>query len=77
MALIRRFEPGRSERISLHNEVKATYECSTLHGQRLVTIKTYGNPDRQMPTIPSQTIQLDRQGAEALVNILTKTFAFN
>ena len=77
MALIRHFELGRSERTSLHNEVKATYECCTLHGQRLVTIKTYGSPDRQMPTTPSQTIQLDRQGAEALVQILNKTFAFS
>ncbi|HEY8576077.1 MAG TPA: methionyl-tRNA formyltransferase [Devosia sp.] len=77
MALVRRFEKLDSERNQLHQEVEARYAIFERDGVGFVQINTYGRPDREMPGIASQSIQLDRQGAEALVDILRRAFSIN
>jgi hypothetical protein len=74
MALIRSFERRPMQRNSLHKEIGATYTPFEADGRVLLQIDTYGTEDRQMPGKKSQSIQLDRQGAEALVEILRREF---
>ncbi|MDB5473056.1 MAG: methionyl-tRNA formyltransferase [Devosia sp.] len=77
MALVRKFGRLDSERNQLQVEVEAKYAVFQKDGQGFVQINTYGRPDREFPGKVSQTIQLDRAGAEALVAILRKAFAIN
>jgi hypothetical protein len=46
-------------------------------GRVLLQIDTYGRETREMPGKKSQTIQLDRDGATALFNILKQEFNLN
>jgi hypothetical protein len=74
MALVRGFEELEGERTSLHQEVTARYFAFERDGRGFVQINTYGRPDRAFPEKVSQSIQLDREGAEALVAILRRAF---
>lgn len=77
MALIRKLElKQRERRPSLHDEIEATYSPFEKDGHILLQIDTYGRSTRQRPGKQSQTIQLDEQGAEALYNVLKRTFHF-
>ena len=77
MALVRKFEKLDSERNQLQEEVEARYAVFERDGKGFVQINTYGRPDRENPGKVSQVIQLDRQGAEALVSILRKAFSIS
>ncbi len=74
MALIRNFEAFELERTQLHVEVEARWAAYEIDGVGFVQINTYGRADREMPGKVSQTIQLDRRGAEQLIGILRRTF---
>lgn len=74
MALVTKFEKLDGERTQLHEEVEAKYAVFERDGRGFVQINTYGRPGREIPGKVSQSIQLDRQGAEALVAILRKSF---
>ena len=76
MALIRVFENRYMERNSLHREIPAYYTVFERDQAVFVQINTSGTDDRQNPGKTSQSIQLDRQGAEALVGILRAAFHF-
>ncbi|MCB1488206.1 MAG: methionyl-tRNA formyltransferase [Bauldia sp.] len=65
------------ERNSLHDEISATYTVFQYDDRVLVQIDTYGRDTREMPGKKSQTIQLDRQGAEQLFGILKSAFHFD
>ncbi|WP_052951851.1 hypothetical protein [Devosia soli] len=77
MALVREFKKLDGERYQLHEEVEARYATFDRDGKGFVQINTYGRADRELPGKLSQSIQLDRQGAEALVAILRKAFALS
>ena len=77
MALVRKFERLVTERTQLQDEVEAKYAVFERDGRGFVQINTYGRADRKLPGKLSQTIQLDREGAEALVAILKKAFALS
>jgi hypothetical protein len=77
MALIRRFEKKRMDRNSLHEEIEATYTVFERDGRKLIQVDSYGRDDRAIPGKKSQTFQLDREGAEALFQILKTEFRFN
>jgi hypothetical protein len=74
MALIRRFTHQHRERVSLHDEIDATYSSFERDGRILLQIDTYGRNTRQVPGKVSQTIQLDQQGALALYGIIKREF---
>ncbi|MHC2000390.1 methionyl-tRNA formyltransferase [Methylobacterium sp. CM6241] len=76
-ALIRNFERKEMERVSLHDEIEATYSVFERDGRVLLQIDSYGRADREMPGKKSQTIQLDRDGARALFNIIKREFSFD
>jgi hypothetical protein len=65
------------ERNSIHREIKASYSVFEYDGRVFVQIDSFGTEDRQIPGKKSQTIQLDRQGAEALVKILKTAFSLD
>ncbi|MBC7150405.1 MAG: methionyl-tRNA formyltransferase [Rhizobium sp.] len=65
------------ERNSLHKEIGATYSVFGIDDKRIVQIDTYGSVDREIPGKKSQTIQLDREGAENLFLILKNEFGFS
>ncbi len=77
MAFVRRFEQKNMERNSLHKEIGATYSVFGIDDKRIVQIDTYGSADREIPGKKSQTIQLDREGAENLFLILKNEFGFS
>ena len=77
MALVRQFSALHAERISAQQEVEARAGTVRIAGETFVVIKTYGKPGRKYPDMASQTIQLDQQGAEALIALLQKAFRLN
>jgi hypothetical protein len=76
VALIRSFERKATDRKSLHDEIRAEYSIQEWDGRVLLQIDTYGRATREFPDKLSQTIQLDREGAEALYLILKREFGF-
>lgn len=62
------------DRNSLHEEIDASYSVFERDGRVLLQIDTYGRDTREIPGKKSQTIQLDREGAESLFNILKREF---
>jgi len=74
MALIRRFERKAMERNALHDEIEATYSVFEHDDRVLLQIDSYGRAEREMPGKKSQTIQLDREGAVALFEIIKREF---
>lgn len=75
MALITSFEkqPER-DRQSVHEGIPAHYSVIEKDGKVFVQIDTYGRDSRQEPGKVSQSIQLDRGGAEQLISILKNAF---
>jgi hypothetical protein len=76
MALIRQFTRKQRDRVSLHEEIEATYSTFERDGNVILQIDTYGRDTRKVPGKQSQTIQLDREGAEVLYGILKREFHF-
>jgi hypothetical protein len=76
MALIRSFNLKGRERYSVHDEIEADYFSFERDGRILQQIDTHGRSTRENPGKQSQTIQLDREGAEALFKILKSEFNF-
>ena len=74
MALIRRFEKLEGERHGLHDEVEARYAIFERDGKVFLQFNTYGRPSREAPGTVSQSIQLDRAGAEQLHKLLAAAF---
>ncbi|WP_244427089.1 methionyl-tRNA formyltransferase [Methyloferula stellata] len=76
VALIKNFTRKDRDRVSLHEEIQATYTSFERDGRVVLQIDTYGRDTRQVPGKQSQTIQLDHDGAEALCGILKREFHF-
>jgi len=74
MALIRHFKPKQIDRMSLHQEIQASYAVHEVDGRVLLQIDSYGRKDRKFPDKISQSFQLDQVGATALFKILKDSF---
>lgn len=75
MALVRRLDQiEASDRYRLHEEVEATYAVFKREGKTLLQINTHGTRQRQLVGKRTQNFQIDQQGAEALVQVLRRTF---
>ena len=53
-----------------HEIVRAEYDTFIANGTKYIQIDTYGSIYRQMPNVPSQKIQFDKDFAKHLVSIL-------
>ena len=63
------------ERNTIHAPVTATYTVfETVEGEHYVQIDTYGKSDRALPEKISQSIQIDKDSAKFLVELLQKEF---
>lgn len=63
------------DRNTVHTPVTATYTVfDTVDGEHYVQIDTYGKSDRALPEKISQSIQIDRESAKFLVDLLKKEF---
>lgn len=63
------------DRNAVHTPVTTTYTVfDSADGQHYVQLDTYGKSDRALPEKISQSIQIDKESAEFLVNLLTKEF---
>ena len=77
MALVRSFERKTMDRNSLHDEIEASYSVFERDGRVILQIDTYGRESREIPGKKSQTLQLDRSGAEHLFSILKREFSLS
>ena len=76
MALVTALERATKDRNSVHAEARASYTVFDAEdGQRYFQIDAFGSADRQHRGKVSQSIQLDRETAKTLVDILRREFS--
>ena len=61
----------------LHDVVEATYTTFEKNGDTYFQIDTYGKSGRENPNKVSQSIQIDKETARVLVDILKKEFSLS
>ena len=66
---IKRIEKQRNV---VHDEVYSTYSVFEINGERYVQLDTYGRVGRENPEKLSQTIQLNRETAKFVVELLSR-----
>ncbi len=71
---IKTIEKLSKERNMIHEKVYATYSIFDNYGEHYVQIDTYGRSDREQPGKISQSIQLDKETASYLVDLLKSEF---
>lgn len=74
MALIKTFERKDLERNKVHDPISASFTSFSDGDRKFVQIDTHGRETREIPGKKSQTIQLDADGARALIAILNREF---
>lgn len=68
---IKRIDKNRN---LIHDKVHTTYTIFEADGNKYIQLDTYGKIDRENPEKISQSIQLDRETARFLVDLLVKEF---
>ena len=77
MARIREFRKGEQTHGQTHpTDVECVWWVFESEMGRLLQLDTFGSSERRNPGQQSQTLQLDRDRAEELVEILTQQFQF-
>ncbi len=71
---IKTIEKLHKERNTIHEKVYTTYSTFDSCGTHYVQIDTYGRGNREQPGKISQSIQLDRDTASYLVDLLKREF---
>lgn len=71
---INRIEKLNKERNTIHDKAYTTYSSFDNYGRHYVQIDTYGRSDREQPRKISQSIQLDKETASYLVDLLKREF---
>lgn len=74
MALIREFQQAPSDVQRVHGPVTCGYRAFAVNGRRILQLDTYGSTERAIPNKISQSLQLDDEGARALLDIITEAF---
>ena len=62
------------QRNSIHDKVYTTYTVFEMDGEKFIQFDTYGRIDRENPEKISQSIQLNRETASFVVNLLVQEF---
>lgn len=73
MALIKRLDPI-TRNAQVQKEVQASYNVLVSSGEKYVQINTYGSSERQEKGVVSQTLQINKEAAVQLVDILRREF---
>ena len=74
MAKIATFFEVPTESTKVHGDVECGSRVFSANGALYLQLDTYGSNERAIPGKVSQSIQLDRDGAEALAAILERAF---
>lgn len=74
MARITGFEEVAAGQDRLHSSVQCGFKIFSAAGAPILQLDTYGSDQRKFTGKISQSIQLDRKGAEELVAILERAF---
>lgn len=74
MALVRRFQAAKKDSQRVHGPVECGYSVFESHGVTYVQLDTYGSEHRDIHGKISQSVQLDRAGAQNLMGILREAF---
>ncbi|TDC68222.1 hypothetical protein E1200_12315 [Actinomadura sp. GC306] len=74
MARIREFFETNNSARPHPTEVECGYQKITTSTGVLLQLSTYGSDNRESEKKVSQTLQLDRAGAEQLLRIIRRTF---
>lgn len=74
MAFIQKFEQVSSDKNALHRPVTCGWRFFSTEAGAILQLDTYGTVDRQIPNKVSQSIQLDRRGAQVLLGLIRDTF---
>lgn len=73
---ISKIEKLNKDRNSIHEKVYTTYSSFDSCGKHYVQIDTYGRSDREQPGKISQSIQLDKDSAAFVFDLLKREFGF-
>jgi hypothetical protein len=74
MALITEFREMDSDKNGVHKPVSCGWRRFDADGRTILQLDTYGSLERQIPNKVSQSIQVDRKGAAALLRLIRDTF---
>lgn len=76
MAFVKAFERDSLDQMRLHDEVRGKVYFQNVDGRVLMQMSTFGRETREIPGKLSQTIQLDREGAHELFQMMKQEFGF-
>lgn len=71
---IKKMERLEKTRNTIHTKVAATYSVFTVNGVKYFQVETYGKEKRKVPGMSSQSLQLDRESARVIVDLLRHEF---
>lgn len=71
---INKIEKLSKDRNTIHEKVYTTYSSFDSNGAHYVQIDTYGRSDREIPGKISQSLQLDKETASYVIDLLRKEF---
>lgn len=74
MALVRDFHQVNSDKAVVHKPVSCGWRAFRAGDVTILQLDSYGSETRQIPNKVSQSIQLDREGAEELLKLIRNTF---
>jgi hypothetical protein len=62
------------EHYSVHEKVVTTYSVFEVDGKKYIQFDTYGKSSREIPGKISQSMQLDKESAICIVDMLRREF---
>jgi hypothetical protein len=71
---LRSIEKIEKQRNTIHEEVPTTYTVFEYDGDKYIQFDTYGKKDRKNPEKISQSIQLNRESAKFILDLLRSEF---
>ncbi len=74
MAFVSEFQQVESDKNGRHKPVLCGWRAFDADGETILQLDTYGSAERQIPNKVSQSLQLDREGAAALLELIRGTF---
>lgn len=74
MALIRKFVKVEKDKQRVHESVECGYSVFAGEGETYLQFDTYGSQERQIIGKISQSIQLDRESAAKIIEVIRRTF---
>lgn len=75
MAVIGTFYEAKPRNDRVHpTVVECEWQIVNAPGVKLIQLTTFGSADRELPGKASQTLQLDRNGAATLAELIRRAF---